>query len=244
MTIVVFEIVEDSPENVLEPEPQADGFAEPAPDTGQLTIAVGGDLEASAALIRHEMSKRPHLLVGSAELATKTGNLPIVTQRSGEKRAAAILTHKTPDEQSAAGNNAAATDTFRQRRWLVPTFLALMTLILAVVCGWGYLWTQTQYFVGNQDGHVAIFRGVAQDLGPIKLSHVDSVTDIPLDALPVYTQQRIMTAIPAPDLAHAQTMVNELLVTAKQRCPVIVPENPQAAGNVPVLPPYCQEITP
>ena len=244
VTIVVFEIVEDSPENVLEPEPQADGFAEPAPDTGQLTIAVGGDLEASAALIRHEMSKRPHLLVGSAELATKTGNLPIVTQRSGEKRAAAILTHKTPDEQSAAGNNAAATDTFRQRRWLVPTFLALMTLILAVVCGWGYLWTQTQYFVGNQDGHVAIFRGVAQDLGPIKLSHVDSVTDIPLDALPVYTQQRIKTAIPAPDLAHAQTMVNELLVTAKQRCPVIVPENPQAAGNVPVLPPYCQEITP
>ena len=38
-------------------------------------------------------------------------------------------------------------------------------------------------------------------------------------------------------------MVGELLVTAKQRCPVVVPENPGAAGTLPVLPPYCQEIT-
>lgn len=244
VTIVVFEVVEDNGENAPTPTGELIPVDEPAPDTGQLTIAAEGDLEASAALIRHEMSKRPHLLVGAAELATQSGKIPIVTQRSGEKRAAAILTHKTPAAQAAEGQEDYESVPRRPRRWLVPTFLALMALILAAVCGWGYLWTQTQYFVGNKDGHVAIFKGVSQDLGPLKLSHVDTVTDIPLDALPQYTQQRIDSALPARDLAHAQTMVGELLVTAKQRCPVVVPENPGAAGTLPVLPSYCQEIKP
>ncbi|KAA0979440.1 serine/threonine-protein phosphatase [Paeniglutamicibacter gangotriensis] len=243
VTIVVFELVEDHgfADPVYIEAPAAD---EPAPDTGQLTIAVEGDLDASAALIRHEMSKRPHLLVGAAELATQSGKIPIVTQRSGEKRAAAILTHKTPAAQAAQEQEEHESYDRRPRRWLVTTFLALMTLILVAVLGWGYLWTQTQYFVGNHEGQVAIFKGVSQDLGPLKLSHLDTVTDIPVEALPEYTQQRIDSSLPAKDLAHAQSMVGELLVTAKQRCPVVVPENPGAAGNLPVLPPYCQEIAP
>ncbi len=101
VTIVVFEVVEV--DSNLEPEIEnSASAAEPAPDTAQLTIAAEGDLAASAALIRHEMSKRPHLLVGAAQLATETGKIPVVTQRSGEKRAAAILTHKAPDISEAA----------------------------------------------------------------------------------------------------------------------------------------------
>ena len=238
VTIVVFEVVEEEP--VPNTASAAELTEEPAPDTGQLSIAAEGDLEASAALIRHEMSKRPHLLVGAAQLATETGKIPVVTQRSGEKRAAAILTHKAPETPEVQPETVQA----RPRRWLVPAFLALMTLILAAVCVWGYLWTQTQYFVGNHDGNVAIFKGVSQDLGPIKLSRVDAVTDIPLDALPEYTRQRIDSSLPARDLAHAQTIVNELTVTAKQKCPVIVPENPNAPQQVPPLPSYCQEIKP
>lgn len=184
------------------------------------------------------MSKRPHLLVGAAQLATETGKIPVVTQRSGEKRAAAILTHKAPDITDTQPE----TVQVRPRRWLVSAFLALMTLILAAVCVWGYLWTQTQYFVGNDNGKVAIFKGVSQDLGPIKLSRVDAVTDIPLDALPEYTRQRIDSSLPARDLAHAQTIVSELTVTVKQNCPVVVPENPNAPQTLPQLPSYCQEI--
>lgn len=243
VTIVVFEVVEE--ESLLEPVPvtSEEPVIEPAPDTGQLSIAAEGDIEASAALIRHEMSKRPHLLVGAAQLATETGKIPVVTQRSGEKRAAAILTHKAP-ESSAISIEDLEPDSLRPRRWLVPAFLSLMTLILAAVCVWGYLWTQTQYFVGTQDGNVAIFKGVSQDLGPIKLSKVDSVTEIPLRALPEYTRQRIESSLPAKDLAHAQTIVNELTVTAQQNCPVVVPENPNSPQTLPSLPSYCQEISP
>ena len=242
VTIVVFEVVEV--DSNLEPEIEnSASAAEPAPDTAQLTIAAEGDLAASAALIRHEMSKRPHLLVGAAQLATETGKIPVVTQRSGEKRAAAILTHKAPDSSEAAAETLDVAGA-KPRRWFVPAFLALMTLILAAVCVWGYLWTQTQYFVGNDNGKVAIFKGVSQDLGPIKLSRVDAVTDIPLDALPEYTRQRIASSLPARDLAHAQTIVNELTVTVKQNCPVIVPENPNSPQTLPPLPSYCQDIKP
>ncbi|GAA1498933.1 PP2C family protein-serine/threonine phosphatase [Paeniglutamicibacter kerguelensis] len=243
VTIVVFEVVEADPEFDLPPADHDDSAAEPAPDTGQLTIAAEGGLEAGAALIRHEMSKRPHLLVGAAQLATETGKIPVVTQRSGEKRAAAILTHKGPGAPTDPPEDFEQSEA-RQRRWLVPTFLALMALILAAVCIWGYLWTQTQYFVGNHDGKVAIFKGVSQDLGPLKLSHVDAVTEIPLDALPEYTRQRIQSSLPARDLAHAQMIVNELTVTVKQNCPVVVPENPGSPSALPPMPTYCQETRP
>src|SRR5690606_17209588 len=91
VTVVMFEVIEDS---IIEGEAPAE--QEPAPDTGQLTIAAEGDVEASASLLRHGISQRPHLLVGAARLATQTGQIPVVTQHTGERRAAALLTHRSP----------------------------------------------------------------------------------------------------------------------------------------------------
>lgn len=236
VTIVVVEVAEDDGEAASLPRP-ADTEA---PDTGQLEVAREGDIQASAALLRHEMSNRPHALVGAAALATETGQIPIVTQRSAQRRAAAILTHKAPPPVAAeAEPPEEPAQRPRIRRWLMPAFLGLMALILASVLTLGYMWTQTQYFVGNYNGRVAIFNGVSQDLGPVKLSHVDTVTDIPLAVLPAYTQQRLTGSLAATDLEHAQRIVGELLITAKQSCPVVVP----ADGEVPPadLPSYCKE---
>lgn len=241
ITIVMVEVTEDT----VDDEPGMPPVPEPAPDTGQLQVAQDGDVEASAAIIRHEMSIRPHVLVGAADLATKTGQIPMVTQRSAEKRAAAILTHKA--SQPEDGIQAREYDPTRRpahRGWLIPTFLTLMGLILASVLWFGYAWTQTQYYVADYNGKVAIFNGVAQDLGPIELSHVDSVTQIPTQALPSYTQQRLRNSLAARDLSHAQDIVSELLISAKQACPVIVPANPQSGDTPPTLPSYCQEVTP
>lgn len=241
VTIVMVEVAEDADDD----EPVATTAQEPAPDTGQLQVAQEGDLEASAAIIRHEMSIRPHVLVGAADLATKTGQIPMVTQRSAEKRAAAILTHKASEpEVNETGPEYDPMRRPARRGWLIPTFLTLMGLILASVLWFGYAWTQTQYYVADYDGKVAIFNGVSQDLGPIELSHVDSVTQIPLQALPSYTQQRLRNALAARDLSHAQEIVSELLISAKQACPVIVPANPQSGDQPPTLPSYCQEVAP
>lgn len=236
VTIIVFEVADDSDPSTAPVVPDS---AEPAPDTGQINIAREGDLEASAALIRHDMAQRAHVLVGAAQLATVAGQIPVVTQRSAEKRAAAILTHKAPVTDADTEPN------HTQRppaRWLMPAVFGLGALILASVLWFGYVWTQTQYFVGSYNSNVAIFKGVSQDLGPIKLSHVDTVTNIPLEALPEYSRQRIESSLAARDLAHAQTIVNELLIAAKQKCPVIAPPEPGTTPPQPALPAYCMEV--
>jgi PPM family protein phosphatase len=251
VTVVMVEVVEDDTEEpAAVPTPAAvAASSDPTPDTGQLQIAQQGDLEASAAIIRHEMSHRPHVIVGAAALATQTGQLPLVTQRSAEKRAAAILTHKalrTEQDSRAAPDDPEPEDRPHRapRGWVIPTVLALMALILAAVLWFGYLWTQTQYFVGNYEGRVAIYNGVSQDLGPVKLSQVDTVTEIPLSALPSYTQQRLTSSLPARDLIHAQEIVGELTATARQSCPVVVPAEPGSATAGPNIPSYCEEVEP
>ncbi|GAB3757821.1 protein phosphatase 2C domain-containing protein [Zhihengliuella somnathii] len=253
VTVVVVEVVEtsDHPEETPAIPFEAIDPEESSPDTGMLQrIAGSEDVEASAAIIRHEMKNRPHVLVGSALLATQTGHIPMVTTRSAQKRAAALLMHKTPKQEAEVLEQRQEEHYAPKRRWVVPAFLTLMGLILAAVLWIGYLWTQTQYYVGNYDGRVAIFNGVSQDLGPLKLSSLDSVTEVPLDALPAYTQQRLKSSLPARDLAHAQSMVSELLNTARKGCPEPPKEpkpgstteaEPSASPSPSDVPSYCLE---
>jgi protein phosphatase len=71
----------------------------------------------------------------------------------------------------------------RRRRitWLVA--IALIIALLFALLAAGYRWTQTHYFVGPNGYTIAIFKGVQQDIGPIKLSSVYEVTSIQLNEL-------------------------------------------------------------
>ncbi|MGO2480231.1 PP2C family protein-serine/threonine phosphatase [Glutamicibacter ardleyensis] len=234
VTVVLFDVIE-----VDDTEDAGPASFEPAPDTGQLTIAAEGDVEASASVLRHEISQRPHLLVGAAQLATQTGQIPVVTQHTGERRAAALLTHRSP----AAGEVLDPLDSRPvQHRWFMPLLLTMATLLIIGLGVWGYLWTQTQFYVGAVGDKVAIYRGVPQELGPISLSEVDTVSSIPLEALPEYSRQRVESAILADSQEHAAMMIQELLVTAKQNCPVQAPGTNGGNQNSPLPPAYCQEI--
>ena len=64
----------------------------------------------------------------------------------------------------------------------------------------------------------------------------------PLEALPEYSRQRVESTIPADSREHAQSIIQELLVTAKQNCPVQVPGNADNQSTQTPLPSYCQEI--
>lgn len=234
VTVVIFDVV-----NTADAPSEPAAAEDPEPDTGQLTIAAEGDIEASASLLRHEISQRPHILVGAADLATQTGQIPVVTQSTGERRAAALLTHRSPE---ASGMLDPLDSYGPRRRWFLPVLLTLMSVLVVIVGAWGYLWTQTQYFVAPKDDKVAIYRGVPQNLGPITLSEVESVSNIPLEALPEYSRQRVEGALHAQDLTHAQAMVHELLVAAKQNCPVQVPGDQEGDAAQQTVPAYCEEI--
>ena len=95
---------------------------------------------------------------------------------------------------------------------IVVVVVSIVLLIGAAVLGYRY--TQTQYYVGEVDGNVAIFQGVQADLGPISLSSVHDVTDITLVSLPYYRRNAVLATISASDLEHALLIVKELEVAA------------------------------
>ena len=191
-----------------------------------------------AELIRRDLSSRPHVLVGAASLATETGQIPIVTQRSAERRAARMLTHKAEGEESPETGAEQTGRSSGWRRWLMPAFLAVLALLLAAVMWLGYTWTQTRYYVGSYDNRVAIYNGVSQTIGPIQLSHVTEVSEIPVDSLSEYHRNRVEDTLPARDLEHAGQIVQELKDSAKAvLCPPADPAPETGSATAQASPP-------
>jgi protein phosphatase len=97
--------------------------------------------------------------------------------------------------------------------------VVIAAAIAVVLVGGGtaaYAWTQNQYYVKPADGFVAIWRGVDQTLGPITLSRVDSVSDIPLGELPTYVQDILRAGTPIGSRSDADARVANLRLTADQ----------------------------
>lgn len=108
----------------------------------------------------------------------------------------------------------------RSRRTRVLRRVAGVVLVAAALVGGAfaaYDWSQRQYFVAASGSQVAIFRGVSQDLGPLRLSHVETTTDIPVADLPADVQDALAGAIPARSLSDAEAKLATLRTEA-QRC--------------------------
>lgn len=91
---------------------------------------------------------------------------------------------------------------------------SLSVLVIAggiVGAGFGaYQWTQTRYFVGENDGVVAIFRGVPENVGPFGLSSLYEESTIEIDDLLLFEQERLEAAIPAESLEDARDILDRL----------------------------------
>jgi len=161
----------------------------------------------SAEVLREELSTRPHELVGAAAAAAESGSIPSIAGRTVARRAATVLTHKSEQDREEADDFRPAG---RPRRWLTVSIAAAIVALLAVGLWLGYAWTQTRYYIGEHDQHVAIFNGVSQRLGPIQLSTLEAVTDIKMSDLPEFSQQRVRQTVPARDLYDAQRIVKNL----------------------------------
>lgn len=120
-------------------------------------------------------------------------------------------THFEPDSQDYLSELIEEGDRRARRRKL--TWLAGIILLVAVIVGgalFGYQWTQTRFFVGVEGSNVAIFQGVQQDIGPIKLSSVYAETDLAVASLRVYDRQQVEQTISADSLAAAELIVERL----------------------------------
>ena len=95
----------------------------------------------------------------------------------------------------------------------------LVLAVVAVVLGGGALagsaWLGRQYFVADDGGQVAVYRGLSQDLGPVSLSSLVERSDVAVAALPQVWRARVAETIPADDLSSAQAVVSELRSEAR-----------------------------
>ncbi|MFB7273652.1 Stp1/IreP family PP2C-type Ser/Thr phosphatase [Streptomyces sp. NPDC056244] len=102
------------------------------------------------------------------------------------------------------------------RKWLKRSFYTV--LALAVVGGGlygGYRWTQTQYYVGANEEHVALYRGISQDLAWLSLSEIEKDhPEIELKYLPPYQRKQVEETIAEGSLANGRDKIQELATQA------------------------------
>jgi len=95
--------------------------------------------------------------------------------------------------------------------WLVLGLLLLGLLgIVWMVGAAAWSWTQHQYYVGDQDGVVTIFRGIQADVPGLDLSHPYQTTNVHVDQLDPYTARSVQGGIGAGSLDEAQRTVQRL----------------------------------
>jgi PPM family protein phosphatase len=95
----------------------------------------------------------------------------------------------------------------------------LVVLVVALVLGGGALagsaWLGRQYFVADDGGAVAIYRGLSQDVGPVHLSRLVDVTDVRVEDLPAAFRDQVVSGMPADSLPAAEQIVTRLREVAR-----------------------------
>jgi len=169
-------------------------------------------------------------VVGAASIHQPRRGLP-GAQGSAAERAAALTLSGEADEEASHGEPA-------NRRRLARVSIA-GALAVAVLIGGGFAawsWVQSQLFVGAAQGAVAIFTGLPQDLGPVRLSRVSSVApDVQLTSLPDYARAQVTKGIPADNSADAQSIVARMRVLADSCRRVSASPSVTAASTATVL---------
>lgn len=96
----------------------------------------------------------------------------------------------------------------RRTRWGV-----YMSVIFAVVAGlgiYGYVWTQSQFFVGADSDTVVVYRGINADFGSIPLHTKVRDTEIPLTSLSQFVRNSVENTIPVLSLKQALLVVERI----------------------------------
>ena len=175
--------------------------------------------QSSAAVLRTELDVRPHRLVGAAEAATHTGAIPTVTDSTLQRRATMTETTKVTvgaDDELPEELLEELEDQPRKQRIGLTLFIWTFIVVLLAGVVWASLaWINTQYYVGESDGYVAVYRGVNQSVGPVHLSSVEERTDTEVSELPEFSQARVDNGIIASSLEDAQRIVSDLNLGAE-----------------------------
>ncbi len=103
--------------------------------------------------------------------------------------------------------------------WLRRALAVLGILGLAWMAGVAaWSWSQHQYYVGEQDGVVTVFRGVNADVPGLDLSHPYETSNVRVDQLSTFDAGQVQQGIGASSLFDAERTVQRL-ATKQQPAP-------------------------
>jgi protein phosphatase len=88
--------------------------------------------------------------------------------------------------------------------------LAVVVGVLWLVGAGAWSWSQDQYYVGEQDGTVVIFRGLDASLPGVDLSHPYESSNVTLDRLCKFDADEVRDGMSATSLADARKTVDDL----------------------------------
>jgi PPM family protein phosphatase len=174
-----------------------------APDNVTVVVADVVDLDRGSA-----PSTVPQV-VGAAAQRSKGGRRPVPATPAA--KAAALSREATGTADDDGVTLAEETPGKGRGRWLRGGLALLLVLVVlggGAYAGW--YWVQRQFYVGVEDGQVAIFRGVSQDLGPIRLSKVEQRSSISTADLPDFYRTQVQNTITTGTLSDAEKRVDRL----------------------------------
>jgi protein phosphatase len=99
------------------------------------------------------------------------------------------------------------------RRFVWPKRLLVVAVVIGLVwigAAAAWSWSQQQYYVGEQDGVVVIFRGIDADVPGLNLSEPYETSDVEVDRLPEGDANRVMEGFGVRDLDAAEQAVRKL----------------------------------
>ena len=124
----------------------------------------------------------------------------------------------------------------RRFRWVRRIIIAVVILAaIGIGTKWLYDWTQRQYYVGEHEGQVVIFKGLDGSVAGFNLSNVyeNPVPALDVTSLNPVWRDRVDEGIEADSLADARKTVNDLRTTITGTEPNQGPTSPTGSPSSP-----------
>lgn len=156
----------------------------------------------------------------SSDVPTDTVPLQAVTdgaapgesgqEPTAEMPAGSLRTAVDTEDEPAGEDDLDGEEEKEKRSYLGWIIAALVVIALAVGGFFAFNYINNHYYLTSDNGRVALYRGLDTTLGPIELSRLEDTTDIQVEALNAFSQDRLRGSIQADSREEADRIIDNL----------------------------------